>query len=66
MPAHVNTVRYRLKAITALTGRDSRQLRDACAFQIALVNARLQPGLDGARYRPAALRYGSAGPETTR
>ena len=41
LPAHVNTVRYRLGRVVALTGRDPRRLRDACEFHLALVHHRL-------------------------
>jgi hypothetical protein len=41
LPAHVNTVRYRLGRVVTLTGRDPRRLRDACEFQLALVHHRL-------------------------
>jgi DNA-binding PucR family transcriptional regulator len=46
LPAHVNTVRYRLGRVVALTGRDPRRLRDACEFHLALVHHRLT-GPDG-------------------
>jgi DNA-binding PucR family transcriptional regulator len=43
---HPNTVRYRLKQITALTGRDPANPRDALVLQIALTVGRLAKSRD--------------------
>ncbi len=40
---HPNTIRYRLRRIGELTGRDPRDGRDRFALQVALVLGRLQP-----------------------
>ncbi|OAA27722.1 PucR C-terminal helix-turn-helix domain-containing protein [Frankia sp. EI5c] len=40
LPVHVNTLRYRIAKIIALTGRDPRRYRDASALQIAFTLAR--------------------------
>ena len=38
---HVNTVRYRLRRVEALTGRSPTDPRDALALRIGLILARL-------------------------
>lgn len=41
LPVHVNTLRYRLARVVALTGKDPRSPRDAFTLQVALVFGRL-------------------------
>ena len=42
MPAHVNTVRYRIGRIQQITGRDFRRTRDAVQFSLALHRYRMR------------------------